>query len=233
MRAVLLVVVLLAACSPVPAPAAGLLDAGADDGGAVDAGAVDGGADEDDAGAADGGAADGDAGFIDNEWGFSMRAPRTRSVPCEDCDQDVVEAVDVDHVCTLTVDGHDAVVYVAATPTSIERVFFPLPVYDDVRAFVREDGGIVAVDGAYDFGGNHHNDFFSITYAGARFTFDHSTYGFGFRACRPPDCLKIEVDGGSVDGCQPTRTIPETCIEVAAPLPPLVDTFAICPGDGG
>lgn len=212
MRGALVVVLLAASCTP-PSPD---VDAGADD-----------------AGASDAGAAAADAGAIDDPYGFAMRAPSSRDLPCASCADGTFPAADVDHVCTLTVDGHAAVVYVAATATSIDDTFFPVPIYDDVRAFVLEDGGVVAVPGAYDYGGNHHNDFFSIEYAGARFTYDHSTYGFGFRACRPPDCLKIERGGDATDGCQPERTIAEICVEVADPLPPLVDTFATCPGDGG
>jgi hypothetical protein len=89
------------------------------------------------------------------------------------------------------------------------------------------------VDAAYDFGGNHHNDYFSITLSGVRYTWDHSSYGYGFRSCQPPDCLKREEGTDYTDGCQPERTLPEACIEVANPLAELVDTFELCAGDPG
>ncbi len=217
-------IVLFAASAAACAPPTPVDDAGAADGGS-------GG----DAGPRDGGFI-GDAGAIANEWGFAMRVPQSRALPCADegmCPDGTYNAPDVDHVCTLSVGGHDAVVYVAATPTGIGGTFFPLPIYDDVHAYLVEGGGAVVAltDAAYDYGGNHHNDFFSVVVEGARYTWDHSSYGFGFRACQEPDCVKIEADGGLVDGCQPTRTLAEACILVAEPLPPLVDDFETCPGD--
>ena len=66
---------------------------------------------------------------------------------------------------------------------------------------------------------------------GSRFTWDHSTFGFGFRACQPPDCLRVEEEDAFEDGCSPERTLPEICVAVVDPVPPLVDTFAPCAGD--
>lgn len=213
--------------SPTPAPT--------NDAGPSDGGTSDGGHDDD----ADGGAEDAgppDPG-IENEWGFAMRTPGLHRLPCEggefSCPSETFDAFDKDYVCTLSVDGHDAVVYVRATPTSVNTGGFPFAVYDDVKGFVAEGDAIVEVPATYDYGGNHHNDFLSITLEGVRYTWDHSSYGYGFRACAPPDCLKREEGTDFTDGCQPERTLPEACIAVTDPLPALVDTFAPCPGDEG
>jgi hypothetical protein len=86
-------------------------------------------------------------------------------------------------------------------------------------------------DVAYDAGGNHRNDYFSFTLEGVRYMYNHSSFGFGFRVCQPVDCIVREADGVVTDGCQPERTLPEACIAVSAPLPELVDNFAVCAGD--
>ena len=172
-------------------------------------------------------------GEIENPYGFSMRIPQTRRLPCPDCqtpgDKDAPE---LDFVCSFDLDGHDAVVYLRATPTSISSSFFAIPVFDTVEAFISENGTVSTLaDASYDYGGGHHNDFFGFTIAGVRYTYDHSSYGFGFRACQPADCLKREEGDEFVDGCLPQRTVPVTCVAVDNPLPALVDTFARCEGD--
>lgn len=213
------------ACSPNEADG----DAGHDDAGIDDAGPNDAG--PDDAGPRDGGSEEPE---LENPWGFSMRKPGEHTLPCDTqaCGSGSTVALDKDYVCTLSIDGHDAVVYVRATPTGIDELgFWPVPLYEDVRAFVAEDGQVREVPAAYDYGGNHHNDFFHITLDGVRYTWDHSSYGYGFRQCQPPDCLKREEGASYTDGCQPERTLPEACIAVTDPLPPLVDNFARCPGD--
>ena len=162
---------------------------------------------------------------VTGSCGF-MRVPGTHDI-------DGTAARDADHVCTLSIDGHDAVVYVRATPTSLGGAMFPIPVYDDVAGFLFEADQVTEVAATYDYGGNHNNDFLSITLGAVRYTWDHSSYGYGFRDCQPPDCLKREEGIAFQDGCQPERTLPEACIEVTNPLSPLVDSFAVCPGDPG
>lgn len=222
------------ASPPVVDDDGGLSDGGLSDGGLSDGGPSDGGENDTDGGDDDEDAGPPDRG-IENPWGFTMRTPGTHRLPCEDlefsCTSEHFEAFDKDYVCTLSIDGHDAVVYVRATPTAVNTGGFPFPVYDEVKGFVAEDGSIVEVPAAYDYGGNHHNDLLTITLGGVRYTWDHSSYGYGFRACAPPDCLKREEGDAYTDGCQPERTLPEACIAVADPLPELVDTFETCPGD--
>lgn len=186
---------------------------------------------------------------VDNDFGFEMRTTVSHELPCEEdefsCPTGSFTAQEIAYVCTLNAVGDvngdgvtdgadDGVVYVHARPTAINAGGFPFAVYDDVDGFFAADGVVVAVDATYDFGGNHHNDTIGVAVDGAIVTFDHSSYGFGFRACHPPDCLKIEGDDGSfVDGCNPERTRPVACIAVVDPLPPLVDNFATCAGDDG
>ncbi len=173
---------------------------------------------------------------IDNDFGFTIRTPSTHTLPCDDggsgaCPGGTFDAPDVDYVCTFVHDDVSAVVYLRATPTSVEAVFFPLPIFDDVSAFVSDDGSITAVDGGYDWGGNHHNDAFFIVVDGVRYNFSHSSFGFGFRACQPPDCLQIEDGDTFVDGCGPDRSLPIACVDVADPLPDFPTSFEKCLGD--
>ena len=173
---------------------------------------------------------------LDNPWGFKMRVTQEVELHCPDCGGfggGSARAEDKDFVCTFTTDGRDAVLYLQATPTSVRSAgFAAVPVYDEVSAFIAKDGVVRELSGAgYDAGGGHRNDFFFFTIGEVRYTFNHSSFGPGFRVCHPPDCVTREEGDAFVDGCQPERTLAEACIAVVDPLPPLVDNFAPCRGD--
>jgi hypothetical protein len=174
---------------------------------------------------------------IDNPWGFSLFAPQDRDVPCVDvsvCPNGTSAARDVGYVCSARIGDAEAVLHIDARPTSVRTDFFALPVYGDVRAQVLQDGVVTNLDGAsvgYDYGGNHHNDFFYIIVDDVRYTLNHSSFGFGFRSCQPPDCVQTEGGENDIDGCQPTRTVFAACIEVTDPIAALTDNFMTCPGD--
>jgi hypothetical protein len=180
---------------------------------------------------------EGEGENIDNPWGFTLRTPRERSIACEadaGCPQDgTLEFTDEDVVCTFTIDGRDDVVYLQATPTQqlATGSFVLLPIFE-ARAFLSSNNVVTELTGAtYDYGGGHHNDFYRFNLDGEAFTYNHSSYGFGFRACQPVDCVQREGGDADIDGCRPARTLPEACITVGNPMPALTDTFARCNGD--
>lgn len=212
-------------------PADGGTDAGADagaDGGRKDGGLLDGGRD-----------ASTDAGHTE-AYGFQLRVPETRIVPCSGntggsfCPDGTVEFLDRDYVCTLHYQDLDAYVYVQATPT--EYVDFIGPTFETVGAWISDGVTAEAVTASYSWGGGHHNEAIVLDLAEQRFQYWHSSFGFGFRACHPPDCLDVYQPGSSdlvESGCSPERSLPVVCVAVdesGAP-PPLVDTFEKCLGD--
>jgi hypothetical protein len=114
---------------------------------------------------------------------------------------------------------------------------FPLPTFT-TEGWVSKDGVVTPLAAArYDYGGNHHNDALAFTLDGVAFTYDHSSFGYGFRSCAPPDCLqRMDAENPQAvadDGCTPARTHPIVCskVQADATFEPLVDTFQKCPGD--
>jgi hypothetical protein len=239
-----LFVAAVAAC-PKPAPAEG---EGEGEGGAAGEGEGSAGEGEGEGGEGEGeGAQCGQLGqSVD---GFQLRVPCNVSLPCQAgsllCGPNNTEqAPQEDILCTLHEGGHDALIYVQANPTSVDA--FGDPLYADVTAFIHDDTAntTTSITASYDYGGQHHNDFFEIDVDGG-YEYSHSSLGFGGRACEAPDCVEI-LSGGIgassavvTNGCTqsggtgPFRTIPEACAYVTdGTLPQLnPDPFAKCLGD--
>ncbi|MFO0727899.1 MAG: hypothetical protein U1E65_29235 [Myxococcota bacterium] len=210
-------------------------DAGAQDAGAADAQAMD--ADEVDAQAMDAAAAD--AGSHAGPYGFTIRVPQMRTIPCEGmfCGGTTTVAPDKDFVCALDHGAvHASYLYVAARPQRMSG--FTGLIFSVDAAYLSDGTTPRAVTAIYDWGGNHNNDAITLSLTDASYKFSHSSFGFGFRKCQPMDCLQVYAPGASTpteDGCTHDRTIPTVCVEVGADgtVPPLVDNFMRCPGDPG
>lgn len=140
---------------------------------------------------------------------------------------------DADFLCTFIYGDINGYFYIQTTPYSCgtEEVCQ----YRTVGAWVSIDGVVESVaDATYDWGGQHHNDWIRLKYDGLTYRYYRSSFGFGWRACQPPDCLQIENDDSLVrDGCYPVRSLPVVCrlVNFDGTFEPLVDDFEICPGD--
>ena len=170
---------------------------------------------------------------IDNEWGFSMETPRTRTVHCEGAD---LKTPDADWLCTVEQDGKTGVIYVQSTPVSCYVVSGIIPVYETVTAELWMDGAVTTLsDAQYDYGGGHHNDNLRVTVNGTRLEYNHSSLDYRIRACQPMDCAMLLDDDDAVveNGCLCDRSLPVVCSEVKTDgtFAPLVDTFEMCEGD--
>lgn len=170
-----------------------------------------------------------------DELGFSIREPQVRDVPTEDFEGNITttQRSDVDHVCKVVADGYDGFVYVQASPVTCRD--FGACEFVVVGAWQKVGSDITPMPGvAYDYGGNHHNDYITLPHGEHELKLYHSSFGFGFRSCQPDDCAQVR-DGVDVidDGCTSARTIPVICklVEEDGTHDEMVDTFAKCQGD--
>lgn len=180
-----------------------------------------------------------EADVIANSWGFPIRWPAEHTVDCPEGPfaPDSLTQLDMDWLCTFAYGGHTGQAYLRATVTECLVTFGETPVFGDCAGWLALDGGApVTVDVAgYDWGGNHHNDSLDFTWDGKRFTYYHSSFGFGWRKCQEMDCLQVRDSAGELleDGCTKERTLPAVCRPIAADgtWGDFTDTFAPCLGD--
>jgi len=179
-----------------------------------------------------------------DDFGFTIRVPQVHTVECNGGPpgfQDELEQLDTDHICTFDYDGVSGHIYIQATATSCNVLMSPVPFFDVVGAWLSVDGQLTELENPEFFwGGNHHNDFAMFETGGNHFKYWHSTFGFGWRACEPMDCIVVSEPGPSgpgdliENGCKPKeRSLPVICVQVTedGTYPPLTDNFAPCNGD--
>jgi hypothetical protein len=210
---------IVAGCPPPAADDAGAGDAAIADHAATDLGAVD-------HGAADAGRVDSGACTVDQR-GFCIRVPQLRDVSGS-------QMLDVDYVCTLDYESIHGFVYVQAHALACEPMVACTSMLDG--AWISIGGVASAVAASFDWGGRHNNDFFTIPHDSKVFKYYHSSFGWGWHACQPPDCNQVyQSDGVTLveDGCTMERTVPQVCVRVEddGTVPALTDTFAPCAGD--
>jgi len=183
---------------------------------------------------------EGDTGPFD-DFGFDIRIPQTHEITCSNYpdrfpEEPLVQA-DADWVCTFDYGDQHGHVYVQATPVDCTFAMMSvLPVFECPAGYMSQNGKVEKLlNPAYDNGGNHQNDFLEFDWQGKHFKVDHSTFGVGWHACRPMDCMLV-YEGGNLleNGCVPKeRSLPVVCVPVGVDgkFPPLVDEFEPCDGD--
>ena len=169
---------------------------------------------------------------LPNEWGFHMRIPQQREV---DCGGTPTTVLDADWLCTYDDGTTTAMTYVRGTAVSCIKTMSAVPIFD-ATAEIAVDGVVSSLtDVTYDWGGNHHNDFVRFTWGALDYSYYHSSFGFGWRACQEMDCLQVSNPDGSYveDGCTCDRTLPVVCRQVLedGTWGDFTDTFAVCNGD--
>lgn len=193
-------------------------------------------------------AADGSAkSEIQNDFGFIMRIPQTRTIHCpplgpppDASTTQPVQQLDVDWICTFAegeVSGH---IYVQNTPTGcVGSGMSNNPTFTAGTAVISVGGAVVPLTEAqYEWGGNHHNDSLSFGYGGKYYRYFHSSLGYGGRSCQNMDCIKVyQSKTGTIvtDGCTASRTLPIVCLGVEQGKTygekDFTDTFKKCLGD--
>jgi hypothetical protein len=173
-----------------------------------------------------------------DDFGFTRRAPKTHELTCVDevfNEEYTLDMPEIDYVCEMQHEGANWMLYSRATPTGCEGGGETGGAYHFCpRIWTSVEGEVAAVEGLYDYGGGHMNDFVEFVHDSTRFRAYHSSFGWGWRACQPPDCLQVLDDGNVVeDGCTPERLLPIICrrVEADGSIGELVDDFAPCEGD--
>jgi hypothetical protein len=172
-------------------------------------------------------------------YGFPIRVPESHKVTCKDFAgvSFEMDVKDTDHVCSFVHGADQGTLYLQATPTGCGGAGLPVPILEVEGAWFSQGGKLTALENPdYDYGGGHNNDFLEFDRNGKRYKVYHSSFGFGFRACQPPDCLQVYDPGTQAlleDGCGPDRKLPVVCVRVAedGSYPALVDSFKKCAGD--
>lgn len=164
----------------------------------------------------------GDSGGVE-EHGFAVRRPGEK---------------DLDWLCTFNGTRAPAYLYVRLHQTGTQKTgIAETPLYTPELAQLSIDGEVSSLENVqYDYGGGHHNDSLSFDYGGERHSYYHSSFGFGFRACRPMDCRNVYELGATSpkeEGCSADRALPEVCVSVDpdGTHAPLTDSFMKCKGD--
>jgi hypothetical protein len=187
-----------------------------------------------------GGQAGGTGGDTIEAYGFSIRVPQYRTVSCqtEMGTTESAQELEVDLLCTFVYAGESGHIYLRSKPAGCKFLMGPVVTFELESAQLALGDDIIALENAvYDRGGNHMNDSFEFDYQQQHFKYYHSSFGFGFRACQPMDCIQVfnsSADDDPVqDGCTAERTLPVVCIEVQedGSFDELEDSFAPCPGD--
>lgn len=223
---------LFVACASDPAPI-DPSDAGSADASGLDAAASD--AAGGDAAVSDA-AADSDAGGGASAFGFTLRVPGARELPCTGmaCGGGTITAQDMDYVCDLHYGTFAGYVYVQSHGLSF--LDFQGFLYEVDHAWYSDGTQATPTTATYLWGGNHHNDALVVDVPSYQVRFDHSSFGFGFRQCQPMDCAVVYAPGPGAElqnGCGRDRSVPVICRLVAADgtLGAWMDTFMRCAGD--
>lgn len=166
---------------------------------------------------------------------FQTRIPDSTSLECEY--SGTVKFSQSDWICSFAYLGKQAVLYVQSTPVQCVEIMSPTAEFKTDKALLFVDGQLQDLSSAqYDWGGNHQNDHLEFSVGGKILQIYHSSFGFGWRACQPMDCLKIyQADGTTVetDGCTSDRTVPVVCREAdpQGKFGDFTESFAKCMGD--
>jgi hypothetical protein len=171
-------------------------------------------------------------GATTHSYGFVLQPPSSNTVTCEDIGDTSFD--DADWICAFDYGGAHGYVYLLAEATACKIS----PTLTVRVAQLSLNGVVTTLKGAtYDWGGNHHNDSISFLHNGNRFTFFHSSFGYGSRSCQNMDCLNVDMGatGKTTDvGCGTDRKNPIVCSKVKSDgaFDDLsIDPFERCPGD--
>ncbi len=172
---------------------------------------------------------------------FPIRIPQEHSISCNGESQ---LYWDQDFRCRLFIGEETLEIYLQARPTGCTTTFFPWPTFTDgAQGWLQQGDQVVPFAAAYDWGGGHHNDAFHVALPQGIFVLYHASFGFGWRACAPVNCLiqcaadatfaSCDAYGGyAVNGCTresggPPPAMPIWCAPINADgtVPPLRDPW--------
>lgn len=187
-----------------PQPDGDVTDGDVTDGDETDGDIADGDEPQPDGDVPDGDMTDGDetdGDIIDGDLEsdeFQIRVPQEDVLTCTEDITEIEEYFDhIDYLCAFEYDSKEIELYIQSEPTECFGIWSAT--YEVSDAWIKIDGEISSTEAAYDMGGNHRNDTISFEMGGNTFHIWHSSIGFGWRVCSPPDCLVVCNEGVECD----------------------------------
>jgi hypothetical protein len=167
---------------------------------------------------------------------FEIRKPIERTLSCS-----ITKVLDCDILCDCENDSLHASIYVQTRPESCGAM--SAIKYKVENAWIMTSGGIEPLQQViYDAGGNHYNDRVTFLWNNTFFSFYHSSFSIGWRACSPLDCMQICKDAECrtilYDGCkrttcenQPSLKVRCVKVETDGTVPERIDWWTYSSGD--
>lgn len=168
---------------------------------------------------------------------YAIRVPQEFYIECPGSFYSPIDTVlNRDFICSYSEEGIEKTSYVQFKPTSCTVVMSNQINFTGEQGWTLESSMYTNLDSlAYDWGGNHGNDAFTIHQGNHHLRFYHSSFSVGWRACQPVDCYQVLDEQGIVidDGCTTDRTHPAICKPILedGSHEELIDTFEKCYGD--
>lgn len=162
------------------------------------------------------------AGNVVHELGFEIRTPRAHTMDCaynrDPTNPLLGDVPETDWLCTFKHAGVSGHVYVQSTPVACHYMMGVLTGEYESRGWLELDGTVSELSNVdYTWGGVHHVDSLSFELNNRKYTYGHSTMMYG-RPCQLVDCISVSTLDGTLieNGCTEERTLPVTCVPIAA-----------------
>ena len=163
---------------------------------------------------------------------FVVRVPDNNALECTDgLGGGSYFVSQVDHICQMSNEALQAEFYFQADPSECGN--FGNAQYQMHMAWIKIDGKLSEVGAGYDYGGNHHNDSISFTYAETSYEIWHSSIGWGWRACARPDCLIVCSPGTACNHTSDMNVAQDGCSRNAGDPPPDLQVICVRVNDDG
>jgi hypothetical protein len=160
-----------------------------------------------------------------NPWDFDIRMPDQEAKEC------VTEFVgtsmmpQADFICQIDNTAMNAMLYIQSNPESCDG--FGTPAYSTPGAWLKTGDQIAEITGSYDAGGKHRNDYITFNVGDTKFIIGHSSIGWGWRVCSPPDCLIVCENGVDCTADGVTGIQQNGCTRAAGGPPPALQVICV------
>jgi hypothetical protein len=144
---------------------------------------------------------DDNGGDTVNPTDFVIRKPAAEALECTSTmGGDNYFIGQIDYFCHIENTALTADLYIQTEPTDCGQ--WGNPTYTEQNTWIKVGGTVSKIDGGYEYGGRHHNDYISFTWAGTMYYIGYSSLGYGGRVCTTPHCLEVCKPGQECPLCE-------------------------------